>query len=291
MPTLPTAGNATTSRIRLGRIGPAVVLMCLLLDISLRFVPPGFVTYRAWEPMRAFAKGTGGFAPNAVYYNARSYGDLSNLSNRRHLRQYREERFTTDTEGYRNRHDAAKPFTGILLRGDSFVAGSGVSDELTLGEEISRISGLPVYNGAAARKLWELISRLQMTSGLVVWEQSERTPLPVRSSQAVPVRSKTGLIRRVRSYIPASWTLYSPLRIFSGRAVKFLQNDRILPNPYRTQAVAAKLRNGQEILFLPTELTNYDRGRPTDPAFFVQLKAELQQKGWSCSYCWFRTNT
>ena len=72
---------------------------------------------------------------------------------------------------------------------------------------------------------------------------------------------------------------YSPLKILFGRAVKLLQNDKILPNPYRSAVVAAKLRNGREILFLSSEVKNYEMDRPTDPEFFIQLKIQLQEKG------------
>jgi SGNH hydrolase-like domain, acetyltransferase AlgX len=263
--------------------------MCLLLDVCLRFLPPDFVTYRAWEPLVTFASGPGGFAPNSVYRNAKSYGDLSNLGNQPRLRQYRAEVFTTDGRGYRNRREVVRPFAGVLLLGDSFVAGSGISDELTLGEQISRISGLRVYNGAMAQHHWDVIGQLQMTRGLVVWEQSERTPLPVLAQEGadparvgdptkLPSEDSLQTVRHARRYISAS-RIFSPLQILSGRAIKLLQNDRVLPNPYRTQVVTAMLRNGKEILFLPTEVENFDRERPTDPAFFVQLERQLKRRG------------
>jgi hypothetical protein len=270
-----------------------VVLICLLLDISLRFLlPPRLITFRAWESVMLFATRNGPFIPNTVYSNARSSGDLANLATLPYLRQYREEVFRTDAAGYRNRREPAKPFAGILLIGDSFTAGSGVSDEQTLSEQLNSISGLRVYNGAQAPNFWELLHYLQMNRGLVVWQQLERAPLPL-SLLSPDVREqgwKRRLVRRaigdggtealrpMNKYVQ-SLTAYSPLQILFVRAVKFLQNDKILPNPYRSEIVAAKLRNGREILFLPTELENYERDRPTDPEFFVQLKAQLQKKG------------
>src|SRR6266700_2554253 len=69
--TLPMAGDSTNSqqRVLLGRIAPAVVLICLLLDISLRFLPPGLITFRAWEAVTLLAPGNGSgpFIANAVY--------------------------------------------------------------------------------------------------------------------------------------------------------------------------------------------------------------------------------
>ncbi len=258
-------------RVLLGRIGPAVLLICLLLDISLRFLPPGLITFRAWEAVTLFATGNGPFIPNAVYRNTRSSGDLASLANLPHLRQYHEEVFSTDAAGYRNRGETAKPFTGILLVGDSFTAGSGVSDSLTLSEQLNDISGRRVYNGALTPSLWELLQHLQMTRGLVVWQQSERYPLPLPIDlERVP---EQGWKRAM------ALESYSPLEILFGRAVKLLQNDKVFPNPYRSAAVAAKLRNGREILFLPKEVKNYEMDRPTDPEFFVQLKIQLQKRG------------
>src|ERR1019366_1403135 len=91
MVTEPMAQDSTHSqpRLLLGRIGPAVVLLCLVLDISLRLLPPGFITFRAWEAVTLFATGTGPFVPNVAYRSTRSSGDLANLANLPHSRQYR----------------------------------------------------------------------------------------------------------------------------------------------------------------------------------------------------------
>ncbi len=287
------AGDSTNSqqRVLLGRIAPAVVLICLLLDISLRFLPPGLITFRAWEAVTLLAPGNGSgpFIANAVYRNMRSSGDLANIANLPHLRQYREEVFSTDAAGYRNRGETAKPFSGILLVGNSFTAGCGISDSLTLSEQLKDISGRRVYNGALTPNLSELLQSLQMTRGLVVWQQLDRSELP---SSIVPERvpeqswkrqlvrrtfgdKRAGTLREIYRHARS----YSPLEILFGRAVKLLQNDKIFPNPYRSEAVAAKLRNGREILFLPADVENYEMDRPTDPEFFVKLKIQLQEKG------------
>lgn len=290
MPTSPIAENTSAGRqrVRLGRIAPAVVLICFLLDILLRLLPAEFITFRAWESMILFATGDGPFIPNAIYRSMRSSGDLASFANLPHQRQYREEVFTTDAAGYRNRRETSKPFTGILLVGDSFAAGSGVSDALTLSEQLSNISGRRVYNGAETSKFWELLQHLQMNRGLVVWQQSERGPLLLSTVHEQSWKrqlihrafgdERAEALRRIYNYFLALKS-YSPLRILFGRAVKALQNDKILPNPYRRGAAVGKLRNGREILFLPSEVENYDLDRPTDPEGFVQLQRQLQEKG------------
>lgn len=264
--------------VLLARIGPAVLLGCMLLDFSFRFIPPVFVCFRAWEAVVLFATALGPFGPDIVYRNPKSYGDLSNMGNLPHLRQYRQEVFRTDSAGFRNRHKADIPFNGILLLGDSFAAGSGVSDEQSLGEVIARISGLSVYNAAPGGI--KALDDLQMASGLVLWEQSERAPLPA----AIPEMGWKGQLRRLigrfrilEAYL-TSWRSYSPMQIWCGRVIKLIQNDRFFPNHYHDFVESRTLSNGQEMLFLPSEVTNYGDDRQTDPTFFIQLRSRLHAK-------------
>ncbi len=269
--------------ISLGRIAPAIVLICFLLDVSLRSLPPRLIAFRGWEALSAFATGNRPFIRNGFYWNPRSYGDLANLGNLRHMRQYREDVFTTDADGYRNRREIAKPFQGILLLGDSFTAGAAVRDDQTLNEQLGNISGCPVYNGGSSPNSLELLNHLQMTRGLVVWEQSERTPIPLlplmneprphlgfRLLSRILGTERVELLQRLRDY--------SPLQIVFGRAVRLFQNDKILPNPFRGVA-EARLSNGREVLFGKTEIENYELDRPTDPAYFVALKTQLEKEG------------
>jgi hypothetical protein len=278
--------NSTRQKALLGKVAPAIVFVCLLLDISLRFVPPRVFAFRASEALTIFASGNAVYIPNSFYRNERSFGDLPNLANLPHKRRYREEVFTTDAAGYRNRRKPAKPFEGILLLGDSFAAGSGMRDEQTLSEQLGDLSHCSVYNGGSSPDPLKLMSSLQMTHGLVIWEQSERRALSHPSLGEVldvelsrkwrPIRRILGdeRVQELRRII-----LYSPLEIVFGRAVKLLQNDEFFPNPYRGVVAEANLRNGQEMLFLQSELDNYKLDRPTDPAFYVARNKELQAMG------------
>jgi hypothetical protein len=270
-------------RLSLGHVAPAVVLICFLLDVSLRFLPPKVFAFRGWEALGVYATGNSPFVRNGFYSNPRSYGDLPNLANLPQLRQYREDEFTTDAEGYRNRGEVARPFDGILLLGDSFAVGAAVRDDQTLSEQVSRISGCPVYDGGSSPDFLKLLGQLQMTRGLVIWEQSERTPIPrlplvntprpglgFRLMSRVLGVERTELLQRLKDY--------SPLQSLFGRAVKLTQNNKIFPNPNRG-VVEAQLRNGREMLFMQSELNNYELDRPTDPAYFVALQAQLDKQG------------
>jgi hypothetical protein len=278
--------NSSRQKALLGKIAPTMVFVCLLLDISLRFVPPRVFAFRASEALTIFASGNAPYVPNSFYRNERSFGDLPNFANLPRTRHYREEVFTTDANGYRNRRKTAKPFEGIVLLGDSFsTSASGIRDEQTLSEQLGDLSGCSVYNGGSSPEPMELLSFLQMNHGLVIWEQSERTALSHPSLAEIldhelswnwrPIRRILGdeRVQDLRGIIA-----YSPLEIVLGRAVKLLQNDEIFPNPYRGVIAEANLRNGQEMLFLQSEVENYELDRPTDPAFFVARKKELQEK-------------
>lgn len=276
-------------RISLGRIAPAVVLICFLLDVSLRALPPKLIAFRGMEALGTFATGNGPFAHNGFYRNLRSYGDLANMGNFPQMRQYREDVFTTDAEGYRNRQTMVSPFRGILLLGDSFAVGSGVRDDQTLSEQLSNRSGCPVFNGGDSRNTTELMNHLHMPGGLVIWEQSERDPLPqfnLTPSKGKPIEMQSTLEFRVisrvlgvkRAEFLRQLKFYSPLQTIFSRAVRLIQNDRILPNPFNG-VVEAHLLNGREILFLQSEIENYQSDRSTDPAYFAVLKTQLQSKG------------
>jgi len=266
----------------LGRIAPAVIATCLLLDLSLRFVPPSFFSFRAWEAMHRLGPGKGPFLDNASYRNPRAYGDLANIANLPQNRQYHEEVFHTDGAGYRNRHPPAKPFSGILLVGDSFAAGAGVPDEQSPGEQIRTATGLPVYNAAGTYNVAKLITQLQMNQGLVIWQQSERTGLPGVPVARVAKRGwgdRIQALKQQATFRYSGYWHYSPLGIVLGRAVRVLQNDRLLPNPYRGSVFVAKLQNGREMLFFWGEVANYYQDRTAKTDFFVKLNARLEKRG------------
>ena len=56
----------------------------------------------------------------------------------------REQSFTTDARGFRNRRD--RPLAEVALLGDSFVEGAYVSDEETAAEDLERLTGWSVEN-------------------------------------------------------------------------------------------------------------------------------------------------
>lgn len=113
----------------------------LLFIISLAyFEAPEF---RPWE--RLYDADSQRFAPTRQV-TMRTIGDLGYKSWNRDLQAPRRTRFTTDRHGYRNPTESET--AEIIVMGDSFVAGAGLSDEETVSMRLSAHLGAPVYNFA-----------------------------------------------------------------------------------------------------------------------------------------------
>lgn len=261
-------GAGTRKRGRtwgLGVLVPAATAAVVLVDLALRFLPLERVAFRAWEPLRADAPGNFQFAPGRRSVKERTYGDLAALANRRDLRRYRPETFTTDALGHRNdpRFLEAGPPDAILI-GDSFGAGAGVSDDETLAVQLTRETGLRVYNAAGDRarpgRVRDLAARTGMKGGLVFQEVSVLYPNVPGGGD--PPRSRM---------MPLRWRPFdrfmdlSRLRIGVQALLKVVQDDRVLPNPYAGEAVPLRLAGGDVMLFRPDDLRE-DLPRRVTPA-------------------------
>jgi hypothetical protein len=275
---------------------PSLLLATLILDLALRFVPPQRIAFRAWEPASLFGTAEGWFAPNFRYENDRSYGDLPNLGNLPRFRQYRREVFTTDEFGYRNPPSGGRiDMPAAIVVGDSFAVGCGVSDWDTLsGQLMSHLSGRRVYNGAGGGAQWkmtnEVIQRLQMRDGLVIWVVLDRSQL------AESVRAETSDFSKVAARIasPTSetyrtlralkhWTqsylAYSPLSIFLTRGFEKVENGVWLPNPLEKVVHVAHLRNGDSMLFLDFEVQYFYRPLHDSGTYLSEISALVHATG------------
>lgn len=275
---------------------PFLLLTTFVADISLRSMPPRMVFFRAWEAARLFATAGGPFAPNFHYENDRSYGDLSNMANLPRFRQYHREVFTTDNFGFRNMPGAnAGEIPAAILVGDSFGVGSGVPDNDTLSAQLTnRLSDGYVYNGATDQPSWnttnELIQRLHMRGGLIIWEVSERTLLPesVRAESsnsagifppgAWPSSKRNRAIRAFTEWAD-SLLIYSPLKTFLIRGFRKIENDELLPNPSADLCQAGRLRNGDSMLFLDSEVDNFYWPVHEKGAYFSEISALVHGTG------------
>src|SRR5258708_32463879 len=239
----------------IARLAPAVILASLLLDLSLRFVPPTRVAFRAWEAMTVFTPPMGAFPPNTRYDNQKSYGDLANLGNLPDFRQYRHEIFTTDFRGFRNLpqfESNSRP--DILLVGDSFGAGAGGTDMDSPSVRLYAALHRKGYNAAGRPNdldlALNLIHNLDFRGGMILWQLSERFDLPEGDLGVdvapghlafLPAQARQQF-RRLRSVVEQH-ARYSPYKILFTRFYRYLQNDRILANPQASNAFIAQLRD------------------------------------------------
>jgi SGNH hydrolase-like domain, acetyltransferase AlgX len=119
-------------------IGVLGGLGLVLLGVSLRSSRPQF---RPWE----LVKQRDGF----LFQPGRrvemdEIGDLGYKSWVRALQHPRHVTFTTDSRGFRNPREMQRP--EVVVLGDSYVVGVGVSDRDTLSEQLSARLGVDVYN-------------------------------------------------------------------------------------------------------------------------------------------------
>ncbi len=268
---------------------PSVLIAFLILDVALRFLPYEDVFYHAWEAASLFATVQGSFAPNFHFDSDHSYGDLTMIGNRPGFRNYYREVFTTDKFGFRNSPNAGKgEAPAAILIGDSFAVGASNSDEDTLSAQLtSRLSNKWVYNGASARPKWsvteELIQRLHMRGGLVIWQVSERVPLPgsvksdgprnqgVNPMTAQQINSNDRIVQRLNIWTD-SLLAYSPLKSFLSRGFRKLANGAWLPNPGENLVAVGHLRNGESMLFLQSEVDNFYQPKYEIPNYLSEVR-------------------
>jgi hypothetical protein len=234
---------------------PVALIVALLGDGLSRFMSLDRFAIRAWEAMTrtAFVEGGMPFEPSKRYATERAYGDSAAVSNRRDLREYHREVFTSDQFGYRNvaPFSRATPPDAILI-GSSFSVGCAVSDHETLAVRLSAQTGRRIYNGAGSTlspgNVAAIAHRFGVRQGTVLFELLETSRLPERPA---PIAWSTKLCvdtlglacLRVKGWLRAS-----PAEIVSRRAYRWLENDLWLPNTPAQQAISYLLDN-QPILF------------------------------------------
>ena len=273
---------------------PLIILVSLILNVALRFISPERVTFRAWDAATLYATAEGHFAPNFRYANDRAFGDLANIGNLPSFRRYHREVFTTDEFGFRNSPGSGtgKP-PAVIVVGDSFVVGSGVSDQDTLSAQLSYLTGKTVYNGGTDRGRWAttkaLIDSLRMRNGLIVWEFSEGFIVPASIQLETKVRTGTSrwyasqntgrseFLRRYRQWAD-DFLAYSPLSVGIERALLRVQDDVWLPNPSRGAVFVNHLNNGDSMLFSPSEVEAFYPQQEYS-AYFSEVNALVHETG------------
>ena len=282
--------NTVKARHPAGQLGfviPCLLAVMFLVDVGLRLMSIDPLTFRAWEALLRNRPPGAAFEPSRRYDNPRSYGDLAALGNFPELRQYRPERFTTDALGFRNVPEILNEEVGAILAGDSFVVGSGVSDDETLSSRLSTLLGCVVYNAGsdAGRvvpdEILALARRLNMRNRLVIRLYTEGAEVPARPTRGEVLASRLSArtpesVRTLAGKVRGLLTV-SPLQSLSGHAWKAVANDRILPNRYAANVVRAALANGDTMLFQAAQVNNFSRRRNLSLDYWKWLRDDLRQ--------------
>jgi hypothetical protein len=282
--------------MRLGRLLPLILALGAVLDGGTRLMPIDLFAFRAWEALLVGGGVTGPFDANRVYANPLTHGDLARPRRFAYLRQRHLEYFSTDAWGFRNTvFEGPDSPPRWLLVGDSFGAGSGVTDRDTLASQIARLSGERVYNASGDfpvpfTDIRFTSQRLGMTSGTVVFEYLERQDMPTVASASGARRYTDGPPPATRGWSAryASWRKsagISRMSIVAGWGWDALAAPLGLTSAAESAERPAELPtedyalfNGQRMLFYGWDIDvtrNPFREIPGD--YLVWLKSELAQ--------------
>lgn len=251
-----------------GWLLPRLMLFFFVLDLALRLVPLGPLTFRAWEAMlRHYPNAVGPFIPNKHYHRDVSYGGVASIGNLPALRHTHAADFTTDALGFHNPPALARANPAGMVIGDSFAVGSELPEDESLSAQLTKRFGAYFYNAGAPQPLHlgslELVAQhIGLRHGYVIFEFLES-----RASQEPPAASPDGGRGKIQTAIfralgpawtdrlrtPLNQLHASPLEALSIRVEKRLQNDSLLPNSFARFVVQERLQNGELMVFLPAE--------------------------------------
>lgn len=183
--------------------------------------------FRAWEFFDEFAYKV----DRSIRWTGVESGDLR----RRHLLLFRERWetvVTVDDDGYRQTHPASS-FYPIVVSGDSFIFGSGLSDNETMPLRLSHYLGIPVFNGGRTTLANNLAHpKIRGEKILIIEAIAERNfsarrsfrndelENPVKSFQPIAPRN----LGRLDALLEARKTLYTGVPIIL-RVAKRLATD------------------------------------------------------------------
>ncbi len=160
--------NPSPSRLRqlslkLLTIAGGLLAALIFLEIFLHFLGPGHL-YRSPDDMLAtfdYRLGYGHYKPQRQGEMLIPFGDLVAMdhSTLSAIAEPRRVRYHIDAAGFRN--DADYAGQQIILVGDSFIAGSGSSQEDLLSDQLQRDYGIAAYNLAFPGKLHSYVRYVQ----------------------------------------------------------------------------------------------------------------------------------
>ena len=235
----------------------SVMLFFGVLELGLRFVDYKYFSYRVWEIASRFPTSSGPFEPDKVFSKIDSMGDLGHRVLDDEFRTAREERFVIDSCGFRNERSSLESSPDIVLLGDSYVVGSGVSDEDSPGQVLERISGKSVYNLGGKLVSPEFLASFKrhtgMKSGRVLLYFVDFSYQWFDIGQSTNDEFCSGTVEQ-RQYKRRVLQLgqYFSLSRFEQLAQSWLSDlydDYFLPSPFHQLGFRETLLNSEQILF------------------------------------------
>jgi hypothetical protein len=147
----------------------ALISLCVtttLVDLIMRLVLGNTLYYRPnemfihrWPAMPLVSRYTPG-----VSYEGDTFGDLAAMSGVEDFREYRRVTFKVDSFGFRNEKTSEQLSFDILVLGDSFGVGNGVTQEKTWASLLADQYGLVTYNLSTPGSPWVEFVNLALES-------------------------------------------------------------------------------------------------------------------------------
>ena len=268
-------------RCKVGYLAPGLLLFFIFTDTTLRLIQGASGVFSAATGLRRSKIPGEAFERNLRSEVSVTYGDLARIANIQDGDERRLLRFSTDAMGFRNL-EGSGPVAGILF-GDSFSI-AGDDDRKTLSAQLGERIGCTVYNAASPDEEFRrpdpslvrsLAKRISGNKGFVIIQQVERRALETRAPRERRPRNKfvQSLSQFWRQFM--NLTRDSPVKRYAETTMRSIRDNRILPNSYLDNVVRAKLRNGDPILFLPSELKAYEITRLPPLDYWIKLNQEL----------------
>lgn len=272
----------TKRKVTVGYLLPRLLLIIWLLDVFLRVAEVGFGALREPRAIPHSNTPDAPFEPNVDVRVPRLYGDLANMANLRDSSEVRSVQFSSDALGFRAT-GAAGSVKGAVF-GDSF-SWSGDSNEYSLPAQLGQRLGCRIYNAAGpgyearrpnASTINAVAKRIGLEKGLIIVAEVERRSFErIRAESPARARRET-FWARVQDFFRRLFRT-SPIKQYVENGLRWLQDDRILPNGYKNNVVQAKLLNGDRMLFYPDDLRPPSEARPFPADYWVALHRELQK--------------
>jgi hypothetical protein len=248
-------------------------LAWLVVDTGLRFVPAEWLELRPVLVAARFPRPHGPFQPNLRLRTEKFTGEAALEGNVPTQEVRPPIHFGTDRLGFRLNPFLREGLSSeiVVWRGASFGYGAALSDDETFAAQLTRISGVPAYNGArflggdGFPEFDWLLSKLPSKPATAIYLHLEHGGIghlrPARTELfglGMPDPRERLELRYIYRVV-TTWQRMSPLHILSSRVFKSVSDGAILPNPYEKALEPMRLPDGSALLMRRYEIESATR--------------------------------